>query len=1013
MKLLSIRIKNINSLKGEHHVDFMASPLAEAGLFAITGPTGAGKSTLLDAITLALFNQIPRVAESQITKKVIQEQGLLLTHHTTDGYAEIDYEVKGKRYRSSWSIAYNRNNNLNERKHELAEIHENGEVANLIEDKISHVAAANESIIGLNYQQFIQSMVLAQGQFAKLLQANKADRSKLLEEITGAKIYRRIGQKTFQKYAFFKGELHNLSLQKKEIKCFTQEERKEKEQEITLLTPQIVLLKKELEELQKAINLKEQIQSATQKMATINADEQLHVTALKALQIELQRLRTHQRFAPFQQGYFNWKNLEKSLTNLKKEQAHNKEKLETLKEKQAKALQETGVFLKKAISIEHVERELAIFQDEVRDLVEKENAQLETSKQLNTRIEEEVNKLNKLELFHFERSQNSLQDLMNLLKLTNEEIASAGITSLAELKSKREESERKKLKFSNLISEKRLQERIENLLKSIRASISEVDQQQQVITRDLKAIEEEIITLQPQLKEATFKLEKHRQSMSLNDYRAKLVDGEPCPLCGSEEHPLASEFQESLIHELEKNHQLLTEKLDGLTTKKIKLESDAKNVKANVANYQTQLKNDQKELGELTEKISNLLADLAIDKQLTLNEILAKSDQEDALYQKLHTLADYFSAKALLQDLVKLQETYSEARHSYIEISEKRKSKYEGKDVVKDVANRKENLQKLNSSLVALKEQIEKKQDEITQVSVEIEQYEKATLPKLKEAGVETIHELETKFLDEESANEIRKKEQAIQQGYSQWKGKKETHEHQLKELKSQDKTPIELTELLKKKETHSADLEKKESDLRKNHVLLEEDDKLRLRHSALEKEEAQINKELEVWSVMNQLIGDSTGNKFSNFVQDLTLDQLIDYANIRLDGLSERYQLSKPTQENQKSLLVVDRHLGNTERAVTSLSGGETFKLSLALALGLSDLAAQNIQIESLFIDEGFGTLDPESLDAAISVLEEMQHQNNKSIGIISHVAELKERIGTKIKLVPTGGGYSKIEVE
>jgi exonuclease SbcC len=94
-------------------------------------------------------------------------------------------------------------------------------------------------------------------------------------------------------------------------------------------------------------------------------------------------------------------------------------------------------------------------------------------------------------------------------------------------------------------------------------------------------------------------------------------------------------------------------------------------------------------------------------------------------------------------------------------------------------------------------------------------------------------------------------------------------------------------------------------------------------------------------------------------------------------------------------------------------LSGGETFKLSLALAFGLSDLAAKNVNIESLFIDEGFGTLDPESLDQAITILEDMQNTSNKSIGIISHVGELKDRIGAKIKLVKNGIGYSTLQVE
>jgi exonuclease SbcC len=104
---------------------------------------------------------------------------------------------------------------------------------------------------------------------------------------------------------------------------------------------------------------------------------------------------------------------------------------------------------------------------------------------------------------------------------------------------------------------------------------------------------------------------------------------------------------------------------------------------------------------------------------------------------------------------------------------------------------------------------------------------------------------------------------------------------------------------------------------------------------------------------------------------------------------------------------------MGNSQRAVTSLSGGETFKLSLALAFGLSDLAAKNVNIESLFIDEGFGTLDPESLDQAITILEDMQNTSNKSIGIISHVGELKDRIGAKIKLVKNGIGYSTLQVE
>ena len=161
----------------------------------------------------------------------------------------------------------------------------------------------------------------------------------------------------------------------------------------------------------------------------------------------------------------------------------------------------------------------------------------------------------------------------------------------------------------------------------------------------------------------------------------------------------------------------------------------------------------------------------------------------------------------------------------------------------------------------------------------------------------------------------------------------------------------------------------------------------------------------------MNSIIGDANGKRFSDFVQDITLTKLIEYGNKRLKGFSDRYMLNNEGRPD--TLMVIDTYMGNTKRSVTSLSGGETFMLSLALAFGLSDLAAKNIEIESLFIDEGFGTLDPDSLDQAITILENMQSDSNKSIGIISHVGELKDRIGAKIKLVRTGSGYSTIEIE
>jgi len=185
-------------------------------------------------------------------------------------------------------------------------------------------------------------------------------------------------------------------------------------------------------------------------------------------------------------------------------------------------------------------------------------------------------------------------------------------------------------------------------------------------------------------------------------------------------------------------------------------------------------------------------------------------------------------------------------------------------------------------------------------------------------------------------------------------------------------------------------------------------------KHQSLKQEIEALAQKLNIWKTLKNLLGDATGNTFANFVQDLTLRQLLVYANQRLQNLSQRYQILLPdSAEGADNLQIIDLDLGSSRRSISSLSGGETFKVSWAMALGLSDLAAQNVRIDSLFIDEGFGSLDPDSLNEAISLLEEMQSNTQKSIGIISHVSDLKERINTKIKLIPIGNGYSKISVE
>ncbi|MEY4925573.1 MAG: hypothetical protein RI894_9 [Bacteroidota bacterium] len=163
-------------------------------------------------------------------------------------------------------------------------------------------------------------------------------------------------------------------------------------------------------------------------------------------------------------------------------------------------------------------------------------------------------------------------------------------------------------------------------------------------------------------------------------------------------------------------------------------------------------------------------------------------------------------------------------------------------------------------------------------------------------------------------------------------------------------------------------------------------------------------------WTLLSGLIGDATGAKFRKYAQSLTLTHLVALANKHLASLNPRYVLRQHAQ-NDLDLRIKDTFQTDAERGTATLSGGESFLLSLALALALSDMAGSRTKIESLFIDEGFGTLDPAALDAAISTLEQLQ-TTGKTIGIISHVPELKERIDTKIVIKKKGGGRSEYEL-
>ena len=217
----------------------------------------------------------------------------------------------------------------------------------------------------------------------------------------------------------------------------------------------------------------------------------------------------------------------------------------------------------------------------------------------------------------------------------------------------------------------------------------------------------------------------------------------------------------------------------------------------------------------------------------------------------------------------------------------------------------------------------------------------------------------------------------------------------------SEDEARTQLTESREALQATTDGLAEAQAELRR-------DEEARRLHSSKEEELARARKDAERWKALDQLIGSADGKKFRTFAQSITLDALLAYANEHLRDLAPRYRLMRVPGHDME-LQIIDSDMANEVRGTNSLSGGETFLVSLALALALSSLASREVRIDTLFIDEGFGALDPQTLDIAISALESLQ-ATGRQVGVISHVRALSEKIGTQVRVQRLGAGRSRL---
>ena len=1005
MKILKIEFENINSLRGPQQIDFTDKPFSASSLFAITGPTGSGKSTILDVICLALFNHVPRLGK--ITKNEIIAKGAILTRNQKEAFARVTYDCKRGVYTSKWSISTNRNDNLRDYEMEIADLAS----GKLIDLKKSDVPAKNEALIGLNYNQFIKAVLLAQGEFAQFLKVNKAERGELLEKITGTGIYRELGKKAYEKN---KEASKEILQQQQEIEIIQKsllndEDHAEISKDYASQQAACEPLEKEIQRLSKFVELKEEIKNQQSNIAKIAAEKTQAEEYLNQFnENNGKSLTEHENLQEHAGDLRNWKQGKENEAEISKEITEIEAKIGENKQAFSGLLSEVSQLLKTEVSANDFEGKLNEFTGKIQQLEEERK---EKGREYSKLMDELKLKTGDLSINFSKNPDENIQQLQAISNSAANRIENYE----AELSNFDSDAEALKLQLKEQTEKTRAAQKANSKidesdreLKKIASEKTTIKKQSEALPQQIKDLDTKVQFQQKDLENLQLQQKNKLLEARLEDLRHNLIDNEPCPLCGAKHHPFAD-------HAPEKDN-LLEEKITQLQKELQLNSSQLAKIQANFENFQQRLKTleiEEQQWKATSEEKRIAFKTQFKDFDLATDEVwessIARLSEQLELIEKWEKEQKQWQiAKNAIPLLEQTKEIIKQGR----DIAGKLKALYDGDDIVEKNRLYHRSFTTLTQQKKSLQEQLENLKSRFQKLTSELLILEQQLSVVLKEKGYESLQQALKNLLPEKEYSQLRQEREKLQEKLSQLSTSHNLLQQQLEEKQKLDieETSAELQDQLTQKRQKLNDINESSKALYRQLENQKENlNQLNNIRAGIAEKEQKIKR----WRLLNELIGDATGRKFNEFAQDLTLTQLIALANKRLADLSDRYVIDKPMDEEDDGLVAIDEHMGGQRRSVKTLSGGETFILSLSMALALSDLASKNVEINSLFIDEGFGTLDPETLDQTLDTLEKLQAESSKTIGIISHVDSLKERIATQVILSRNGQGYSSISIK
>ncbi len=1035
MRPLRLMMQAFGPYAGNEIIDF--SQLGNRTMFVISGKTGAGKTTIFDGISYAIYGKASGEDRNG--------QELRSQFAADDQLTEVSLEfmLRGKLYYIWRSPQQERKKKSGEgtttvtAKAELYEVQSNDE-KKLLGANVREVDEKIKSIIGIDANQFRQILMIPQGEFRKLLTSESKEKEQILQRLFHTELYKTIEDKLKEEAS----ELKKLSEKSRldrirymnEIAASDNEEliielnqdEPIEQKVLPLLEQQISHDESRLLELQTVIDQKQKARDSL-KESLFRAEEQIkQFLNLEKLTIEKEKLEAVK--IEIDQVKIQISNAYKAAAAEKQEQFYLRIG------NQVKELQANHQQLeKKLMQSEEKKKNLQIqYEEELAKAGKREEAAVVVYnlQLLKESVENLANQIQKTTHLEKQWQQMAIQKNTaenDLITIEKEEEATHII---------KQECEQAAIQFAEL-------ERQSDLNDQILFRITKLIE----VTKTMNQVKQAVDRNQISLANSSSKLENEKLGLDLLNKKWResqagilaqmLISGEACPVCGGAEHPNPAHFQEDMPNEADIDRQTIL--VQAAEQKKVQSETEYYQVKSQYESIQDTYNERAAEVKERAPEIDfNNLGEFEKDCKANKRELerrlmmLAdKKAQLGQITEKLFTLKE--GKAELKQRSVDLKKSEDTSRIAYLEENAKLASL---KEAVPDAIRTPKGYENALSNAIT-QQKILQQAFESTQTALQTA-LEQVTIIQTNRTSIGKQLETVKLELDKER---LRFKDDLKNQGfesYGQYTASKKTElelkglENQVQEydkqyhtvtglhhdleLKLKDIAKPDLVSLQKTVQTIDEDLEQHRKLY--NFIFTSKEQNIVIQEKILAIIEEQ--KELdEKYAVIGHLHEISKGQNpfritFERYVLAAFLDDILKEANTRLVKMtSGRYQLLRkvdPTRRNIQSgleLSVYDQYTGQ-ERHVKTLSGGESFKAALALALGLADVVQQNaggISLETMFIDEGFGTLDPESLEHAIETLMDIQ-SSGRLVGIISHVPELKERIDARLEVIATQKG-------